>query len=50
MNMTKTLLAGALMTVLLASICGCLYYVRWQYPLLTVGGPYYRDCRYNRNC
>jgi hypothetical protein len=50
MNKTKMLLAGALMAVLLASIAGCVYYVRGPYPLVTVGGPYNRDCRYYRNC
>ncbi len=52
MDKTKTLLAGALMAVLLASIGGCVYYVRGPYSLVTVRDPYYRDrdCRYYRNC
>jgi hypothetical protein len=50
MNKTKTLLAGALMAVFLASIGGCVYYVRGPYPLVSVRGAYDRDCRYYRNC
>jgi hypothetical protein len=50
MKKTKTLLASALMAVLLASIGGCVYYVRGPYPLVSVRGSYDRDCRYYRNC
>lgn len=50
MDKTKMILAGALMAVLLASVGGCVYYVRGPYPLVTVRGPSDRDCRYYRNC
>lgn len=49
MKQAKKVLAGALMAVLLASIGGCVYYVRGPYPLITIHNPY-RDCRYERDC
>lgn len=46
----KRLLAGAAMGLLLATIGGCVYYVRGPYPLVTVHRPGdYRDCR-SRYC
>jgi hypothetical protein len=47
----KRLVAGALMAFLLATIGGCVYYVRGPYPLITIHRPgEYRDCGYRRDC
>ena len=47
----KRLAAGALMAFLLATIGGCVYYVRGPYPLITFHRPgEYRDCGYRRDC
>jgi len=50
MSKAKIVLAGTLMAVILTSIGGCVYHVRGPYPLVTVRDPYYRDCRYYRDC
>jgi hypothetical protein len=51
MENAKRLLAGGLLALLLASIGGCVYYVRGPYPLITIHRPSeYRDCRYYRDC
>lgn len=51
MQTLKRCIAAAVMGMVLATIGGCVYYVRGPYPLISVHRPgEYRDCRYSRDC